>query len=115
MVAAAFTGTLIFKGVKSGSTIYQRITVSDVAGGFWVFPDGNSFLQLPADEPYALVDVIMVTGGTDTTNAQLYVNQKNTGIVIDNKSNLNTSQYRQFINNPLGFKPGALIRAIQAA
>jgi hypothetical protein len=115
MVAAAFTATLIFKGAKSQNTIHQRATISDVAGAYWVFPDGNSFLQLPSDEPYYLVDVIVVTGGTDTTQSQLFVNQKNTGLVLDHKSNLNSSQYRQFINNPLGFKPAALIRLTQAA
>jgi len=115
MVAAPFTATLIFKGARTGEVVYQRATISDVAAAFWVFPDGNSFLQLDSTQNWLLTDVLVVTGGTDTTNADLYVNQKNTGIVIDNKSNLTTTQYRQFINNPLGFKAGALIRLIQRA
>lgn len=115
MVAAPFTATLIFKGARTGEVVYQRATISDVAAAYWVFPDGNSFLQLDSTQNWYLADVIIVTGGTDTTNAQIYVNQKNTGIVLDNKSNLNTVQYRQFINSPLGFKAGAMIRFVQAA
>ena len=115
MAAAAFTGTCIFKGQKNGATKYVRVTISDVAAAYWIFPDGSNVLQLGADQGYSLVDVILVTGGTDTTNAQLFVNQLNTGIVIDNKSNLNTVQNRQFQFNPLGFNPGAQLKFVQAA
>lgn len=115
MVAVAFTATLIFKGMKNGRTIHVRTTISDVAGAYWIYPDGNSFITLPGDQDYKLVDVIVVTGGTDTTNSEVYVNALNTGLVLDHKSNLNTVQNRQFLTNPVAFKAGALFRLIQRA
>lgn len=115
MAAAAFTTTMIFRGMRTGKTIHVRCTVSDVAAAYWIFPDGSSTLQLPADDNYSLVDVIIVTGGTDTTQSQLYVNQLNSGIVVDHKSNLNTSQFRQFITNPISFRAGSQLKLVQAA
>jgi len=89
--------------------------MSDVAAAAWVFPDGSTTLQLPADTNWSLVDVIIVTGGTDTLQSALYVNQLNSGITVDHKSNLNTSQFRQFITNPIGFRAGSQLKLIQAA
>lgn len=114
MVAAPFTGTLIFKGAN-GRILHVRCTMSDVAAAAWVFPDGSTSLQLPADTSWSLVDSIVVTGGTDTTQSALYVNQLNSGLVVDHKSNLNTSNFRQFITNPVGFKAGSVLKLIQAA
>jgi len=114
MAAVAFTGTLIFVG-SNGKQLHVRCTMSDVAGAAWVFPDGSTTLQLPSNATWQLADVIVVTGGTDTTNSVLYVNQLNSGIVIDHKSNLNTVQYRQFITHPIGFQPGSQIKLTQAA
>ena len=114
MAAAAFTGTLIFRGSR-GKTLHVRCTMSDVAAASWVFPDGNSFIALPGDQDWTLVDTIIVTGGTDTTQSAVYANQLNTGLVVDHKSNLNTSNFRQFLTNPVGFKAGALLRLTQAA
>lgn len=114
MVAAPFTETLIFRGKSNGRTLHLRCTLNDVAAAYAVAPDGNSFLQLPGDQDYALIDVIVVTGGTDTTNQEIFANSMSTGIVIDNKSNLNTANYRQFQQAPIGFKAGSLLRLKQA-
>ena len=115
MAAVAFTETAIFRGKNSGKVIHMRLTVSDIATEYAVAPDGNGFVQLPGDEPYNLIDMIVVTGGTDTTNQSVYVNGLDTGLVVDNKSNLNTANFRQFNTAPVGFKPGSLIRFKQAA
>lgn len=114
MAAVPFTATLIFKGAN-GRVMHIRSTISDVAAAYWIYPDGSNTLNLPADTSWSLVDVIVVTGGTDTTNSELFVNQTNTGLVIDHKSNLNTVQYRQFITNPIGFKPASQIKLTQRA
>jgi len=114
MAAAAFTATLIFVG-SGGKQLHIRATCSDVATQSWTYPDGSTTLQLPSNQNWQLADVIIVTGGTDTTNSVLYVNQLNSGIVIDHKSNLNTVQYRQFITHPLGFSAGAQLKLTQAA
>lgn len=115
MAAVPFTETAIFKGASDGRTLHVRLTVSDVAAAYAVAPDGNSFIQLPGDQNYALVDVIVVTGGTDTTNQEIFANSMSTGIIIDNKSNLNTANYRQFQQAPIVFKAGSLLRLKQAA
>jgi len=115
MAAAAFTGTVILKGLKNGATKHVRCTMSDVAAAGWVFPDASTTLQLPADQDYAVVDIIIVTGGTDTTNSELFVNQMNSGLVVDHKSNLNTVQNRQFGTNPLPLASGCQIKFIQRA
>ena len=114
MTAVAFTGTLIFVG-SNGRQQHTRVTMSDVAAAAWVFADASTTLQLPANATWQLADVIIVTGGTDTTNSELWVNQANSGIVIDHKSNLNTVQYRQFITHPIGFQAGSQIKLIQRA
>ena len=114
MAAAAFTETLVFKGAN-GKVIHIRMTVSDVAAEYAIAPDGNGFIQLPGDQPYWLQDIIVVTGGTDTAQQQVYANGLDTGLAIDNKSNLNTSNNRQFQTSPVGFAAGSLLRLKQAA
>ena len=112
MTAASFSETAIFRGAN-GRAIHVRLTVSDVNGEYAVAPDGNGFIQLPGDQNYALVDMIVITGGTDTSQQQIYANGLNTGVVIDNKSNLNTAVNRQFQDAPITFKAGTLIRLKQ--
>lgn len=114
MAAVPFTETLIFKGAN-GKVIHVRATVSDVAAAFAIYPDANNFFILPSDQAYYLADIIVVTGGTDTAQQLLFVNGLNSGITIDNKSNLNTSNNRQFQGAPIGFKPGSMIRLTQSA
>lgn len=114
MAAVAFTETLVFKGTN-GKTIHIRMTVSDIAAEYAVAPDGNGFIQLPGDQTYFLSDIIVVVGGTDTNQQQVFVNGLDSGLAIDNKSNLNTSNNRQFQGAPVGFKAGSLIRLKQAA
>lgn len=113
MAAVAFAGTLVFKSDK-GSSKQVRFTASDVAAAYWVFPDGQSVLQLDAMQNWALIDVIVVTGGTDTSNSEVFVNGLSAGIYVDHKSNLNTANYRQFQQSPLWFKAGSAIRFKQA-
>lgn len=115
MAAAPFTETAIFRGMSNGRVIHVRFTVSDVAAAYAIAPDGNGFIVLPSDQAYSLVDMIVVTGGTDTTQQQIYVNGLSSGVVIDNKSNLNTSNFRQFATAPISFKAGSLVRFVQAA
>jgi len=115
MAAAAFTETAIFKGRANGRVLHVRLTVSDVAAAYAIAPDGNGFIQLPSDQDYMFADIIVVTGGTDTTNQEIFSNGLSTGIVIDNKSNLNTANFRQFATAPITFRSGSLIRFKQAA
>ena len=115
MAAVAFTETAIFIGASNGRTMHLRLTLSDVAAAFAIAPDGNSFIQLPSDQDYWMKDVIVVTGGTDTTNQEVFANSMSTGLIVDNKSNLNTANSRQFQQAPVKFKAGSLLRLKQLA
>lgn len=115
MVAAAFTETLIMKGTSNGRVLHIPLTVSDVAAEYAVAPDGNGFIQLPSDQNYAIIDLIVVTGGTDTNFQGIFANGLDTGLKISNKSNLNTSNFRQFMTAPVTFKAGSLLRFKQSA
>lgn len=114
MVAAAFTQTLIFKGAN-GRVIHVSQTVDDVAGNYAISPDGSNFLALPSDQNYALIDMIVVTGGTDTNFQKLFINGLDSGIKISNKSNLNTSNFRQFATAPITVKAGSMIKLLESA
>jgi hypothetical protein len=115
LAAAAFTGVLKFV-CKDGYQFQQRVTISDVAAAFYIFQDANNILTLPSNHgPVALYDVILVTGGTDTHQATVYCNGIDTGVRIDNNSNLTTVIDRQFKNAPVVFPAGATIRFTQAA
>jgi hypothetical protein len=115
MAAVPFTQTLIFKGTSNGKVIHFPMTVSDVVGEFAVSPDGQGFVQLPSDQNYSLVDWIVVVGGTDTAAQEVFKNGLNTGLKADNKSNLNTSNFRQFATAPVTFSAGANLRLKQTA
>ena len=115
MVAAAFTEVVIFKGTANSRVIHLPLTVSDVAAEYAVAPDGQGVFTLPSDQPYAMIDIIVVTGGTDTNHQDIYANGLATGLRIGNKRNLNTSNFRQFQTTPVVFKPGSNIRFKQAA
>jgi hypothetical protein len=114
MVAAAFTETLIFRG-SNGRVLHFGMTVDDVANNFAVAPDGNGFIQLPSDQTYALIDIIVVTGGTDTKFQEIFANGLSTGLKISNVSNLNSSNNRQFQTAPVAFKAGSLLRFKETA
>jgi len=117
MAAAAFTATLIMaRGGPGGNTRTWRATVSDVAGAYYVFADGNAFLTLPSDGPYYLVDLLLTPAyGTDTTNATVFANGVNTGIVVANAANQSSTVNRQFMRFNPGFMPGATLKFVQAA
>jgi len=113
MAAAAFKGSLVFRGPRGSFTRY--ITVSDVAGAYYVFQDGNAFITLPADGPYYLTDVILSAAGTDTSTASIYANGAATSSVIINSGNITTVLNRQIASSPVGFKPGTTVKFVQAA
>lgn len=115
MAAAAFTQTLIFKGQGNGRVVHVSQTVSDVAAEYAINPDGSNFLPLPSDQNYALIDLIVVTGGTDTNFQKLFINGLDSGIKISNKSNLNTSNFRQFATAPIVIKAGSVLKLVQSA
>lgn len=114
MAAVAFVQTVIFMGAQNKRVLHVPMTVSDVNAEYAISPDGNGFIQLPSDQPYRLVDVIVETGGTDTKFQDIYANGLQTGLRITNKANLNSSNFRQFQSAPVTFVGGSLLRLKQA-
>lgn len=114
MAAAPFTGTLKLVGAN-GKVLYYRCSMSDVAAASWTFPGGGTILQVPGDQPYWLKDLIIITGGTDTTNSEVFSNELSTGIYLDHKSNLNTVQNRMLQFDPIKVNPGSQLKFIQRA
>lgn len=115
MAAVAFVETMIFKGTSNGRVIHYPLTVSDVANAYAVSPDGDGYIQLASDQNYALIDVIVVTGGTDTNFQEVFINGLASELKISNKSNLNTSNFRQFASAPVTFKAGTKLKFKQTA
>lgn len=115
MAAAAFVETAIFKGARNARIIHYPLTCTDVANAYAISPDGSDTIQLPADQDYAMIDIIVVTGGTDTNFQTLFVNGLATPLQISNKSNLNTSNFRQFATAPVTFGSGSRLKLKQIA
>jgi len=114
MTAAPFKAVLKFVALGSGRTFSYPCTVSDVNGEYYVFPDGNNDVVLPSSEGViALVDVILSASGTDTSQAEIYVNGKSTGVKILNAANVATNFARQFTDAPMYIAPAARLRIKQ--
>lgn len=113
VAATPFTGVLKFAG-DNNSTFNYYVTVSDVVGAYWLYPDGQGQLQLPLDRGYIyLVDCILSAAGVDTKYAQIIANGKNSGESIAQAMNVATNQARQFQGSALKFKPGSVLRLTQ--
>jgi len=113
MVAAPFKATLIFQS-QNGRTESYRCTASDVNGEYYVFQDGNNDVVLPSDRGVlVLKDIILSAAGTDTSQGEVYINGKTTGLVINNSANVGTVFNRQFMSAPVPIAPAARVRIEQ--
>lgn len=114
MVAAAFTGTIFLRGVKSGQTKAVYAAWTDVAAAAVTFgASGAADIQISEDS--VLYDVSVATGGTDTLRDDILVNDTYTGTQLDHKANVNTAQIRQFMMAPMYIRGGSRLRLIQRA
>ena len=115
MTASPFKAVLIFT-CEDGTQVNYPCTVSDVAGEYYVFPDGNNDVVLPMTHGVLfLTDVILSDVGADTTQAEIYVNGKFTGEKIMNSANKGDVFNRQFMSSPIAIAPGARLRIKQVA
>jgi hypothetical protein len=115
MAAAAFRETVVLEGVNDRKRYTIPMTVSDVADAFATGPDGNTFIALPADQDYRIVDVIVITGGTDTHVQYIFIGGLQSGVILDNNANLNTNYSRQFMSAPMRIKAGSIVKLKQEA
>jgi len=112
MAAVAWNGTAIFKGSKGGRATY-RVSFDDVTTHYATIPNGLTVIQLPNDQDWIFADLIVVTGGTDCSYSELWVNGKNVSETLDHKSNLNTANNRQLQSNPIPIRGGSQVQLKQ--
>lgn len=114
MAAAAFKAVLVFQ-TETGRQYTVPCTVSDVVGEFYIAPSGSNDIQLPSGEGIiTLKDVILSASGTDTSKAEIYVNDLTTGVQIMNSANVGTVFNRQFMSAMMHLKEGARLKIKQA-
>lgn len=113
MAAAAFTIAMAVRNAK-GQKKSVRLTVSDVAAAFALWPSGESSVPLSSVDSW-VEDMIFSAAGTDTTQLDVIVNGIDTGMRVANGANLATGVNRQIQGAPIFVPAGALLRFIQRA
>jgi len=113
MVAAAFKAIVKIVG-DSGRTFAYSCTVSDVNAQYYVHQDSADDVVLSSvDGTLHIVDVLLTGSGTDTSQAEIYVNGRSTGEKIMNAANVATAVQRQFTGFPVNIAPGSRLRIKQ--
>jgi len=117
-VAAPEYGTFAFQGLRSSRIYNVDIYYSDVADALINFDGGagasaTSPTSFTCPEEVLLVDVAIVTGGTDTKKFQVLRNNQPTGDFLRHTQHLTTLPFRSAVR--LGFRQGTEVRCIQKA
>jgi len=113
MAAAAYTVSLAVDTSEGRRML--RLTASDVANAYWLYPSGASELPLDPKGPAVIRDIIYSAAGTDTTQVAIFKNGVDTGIRIANAANLGTVINRQVAVSPIAFKAGDNVKFQQLA
>lgn len=113
MAAAPYTVSLAVD-TSSGRRMI-RMTASDVAAAFWLYPSGASELPLDPKGQAVIRDIIYSAAGTDTTQVAVFKNGVDTGLRIANAANLGTVINRQVAVSPIAFQPGDIVKFQQLA
>jgi len=112
-MATAFKGILKVR-FANGATRMYPVTMSDVTTQSYIFPDGTGDINIPSGSGACqLFDVILSAAGADTTQAKVFVNGLDTGVVILNAANLGTNNSRQFAGTPINIEAGAKLKIVQ--
>ncbi|GAI00809.1 unnamed protein product [marine sediment metagenome] len=117
-VAAPEYGVFTFQGLQSGRIYNVDFYFSDVPDDLINFDGGagasaTSPDSFTAPENLLLIDIAIVTGGTDTKKLQILRNNQPTGDFIRHTTHLTSVALRSPIR--LGFVRGTEVRAIQKA
>jgi len=114
MAAAAYKVSLLAaKGSPVGPKKIFPLTASDVNGEFWLFPSGSSEVTLNGSEDVYIVDAILSAAGTDTSQAEFYLNGMAEGTKLLNATSIATTVVRPFQSAPFRVPKGATLKIKQ--
>lgn len=116
MAATPFKGIMKL-AIAGGQVVQYPFTASDVADAHFLWQDGSSQLQLPLSYgDVSIIDVVLSAAGVDTSQADLIVNAKDTGVKLLGVANLYNGIGRQFQNgSSIKIGAGSRIDFVQKA
>ena len=117
MAATPYKIYVVFKNLSTeGKYIPLLYSANDVVGANAVLPSDSTTYTLPSNnatdekEVYKLVDAVVIGTYTDTTYANIWMNDQKTEHIIVNGINTPTTVDRQFKIIELFFNEGTAIR-----
>ena len=117
MAATPYKIYIVFKNLSTeGKYIPLLYSASDVVGANAVLPSDSTTYTLPSNsasdekEVYQLVDAVVIGTYTDTTYANIWMNDQKTEHIIVNGINTPTTVNRQFKTIELFFNEGTAVR-----
>ena len=117
MAATPYKIYVVFKNLSTeGKYIPLLYSASDVVGANAVLPSDSTTYMLPSSsatdekEVYQLVDAVVIGTYTDTTYANIWMNDQKTEHIIVNGINTPTTVNRQFKTIELFFNEGTAVR-----
>jgi len=117
MAATPYKIYVVFKNLSTeGKYIPLLYSASDVVGANAVLPSDSTTYTLPSNsasdekEVYQLVDAVVIGTYTDTTYANIWMNDQKTEHIIVNGINTPTTVDRQFKIIELFFNEGTAVR-----
>ena len=117
MTATPYKIYVVFKNLSTeGKYIPLLYSANDVVGANAVLPSDSTTYTLPSNsatdekEVYQLVDAVVIGTYTDTTYANIWINDQKTEHIIVNGINTPTTVDRQFKIIELFFNEGTAIR-----
>lgn len=117
-MVTATTGTLRFKGLRTGNEYVYSSYISDVVAAFTTWNRGGTAVAgsvnfVTAPEDMVLVDASFITGPTVMTLLQLVIDDGNVpGAIIQFANVVNTLTSRSFPR--LGISKGRKVQLVQA-
>ena len=117
MTATPYKIYVVFKNMSTeGKYIPLLYSANDVVGANAVLPSDSTTYTLPSNsatdekEVYRLVDAVVIGTYTDTTYANIWMNDQKTEHIIVNGINTPTTVDRQFKIIELFFNEGTAVR-----
>lgn len=113
MTAQAFKAIIKLR-TSNGKVVQYPVSASDVNNESYEWQDGSGSLQIPLRYgDVELIDVLQSGSGNDTSQADVVINNKNTGVVVMNAGNQATTIGRQFEGAGITILQGSKLDFVQ--